>query len=443
MNLRTTGIIIRREYLNKVRKKSFLIITFLAPILFAGLCITPALIMTLAKEGNRKIAVIDHSGIVLPELNSLNGNEFSDYTDFELDSVKIHLEELGYDAVLSISPIDSITRSVNTELYSLQPLGFELVENIDSRINSAVEDYRVGTYGIDGLKDIMNDIKSNAETKTYTIDKSGKESLTETGVFSIVSMVLGIIIYMFITLFGSMVMSSVIEEKSSRVVEVLISTVKATELMFGKIIGIALVAVTQFVLWIVITSMIIGTVGAVAGPEFMGKTTQSTAMTMPSDVPAPQLNPSEGAMILQTLGNMPLAEILLSFLVFFIFGYMLYASMFAAVGSAVENEADTQQLQLPLTIPLLIGFLISIYTFKAPESTLALWGSMIPFTSPIVMLARIPFGVPSWQLFLSAGLLIVTFAVFAWASAKIYQVGILTFGKKSSWKDLWKWFRQK
>ncbi|MBQ3820086.1 MAG: ABC transporter permease, partial [Bacteroidales bacterium] len=283
------------------------------------------------------------------------------------------------------------------------------------------------------------------------LDAEGKEKVSESGVYMMVSMILGMIIYMFIALFGGMVMSSVIEEKASRVVEVLVSSVKATELMFGKIIGVALVALTQFFLWIVLTLAILGIVGAVSGQNLLqGADTTQMVQTVgvlqaeqAEEVAAALSDQGEMGVIFSTLGNLPYGQILVCFVVFFLFGYMLYASLFAAIGSAVENEGDTQQLQIPITIPLLLGFFIAIYAFKAPDSALVFWGSMIPFTSPIVMLARLPFGVPVWEIVLSIVLLIATFAVCAWISAKIYKVGILMFGKKSTWKDLWKWFKQK
>jgi ABC-2 type transport system permease protein len=256
---------------------------------------------------------------------------------------------------------------------------------------------------------------------------------------------------MFIALFGGMVMSSVIEEKASRVVEVLVSSVKATELMFGKIIGVALVALTQFFLWIVLTLSIVGIVGAVAGKDLLKSADPAEMVQTVGGMSAEQSeavvqavsDQGEMGTILSTISNLPFAKIIVCFVLFFIFGYMLYASLFAAIGSAVENEGDTQQLQIPITIPLLLGFFIAIYAFKAPDSALVFWGSMIPFTSPIVMLARLPFGVPTWELVVSIILLIATFAVCAWISAKIYKVGILMFGKKSTWKDLWKWLKQK
>lgn len=450
MNIRNTKIIISREYLNRVKKKSFLVTTFLVPVLFAALCIVPSLIMIGAKEEAKVVAVFDRSGIVLPLLESTESVEYIDFSGRNLDSVKANMGSVGIDAVLAISELDVEVKTVNADIFSEKPLGMDLSENINNRIDKAVENYRIDSYGIDGLADIMKDVKANVKLHSYTINEEGKESVSESGVYMIVSMILGMIVYMFIALFGGAVMSSVIEEKASRVVEVLVSSVKATELMFGKIIGIALVALTQFFLWIVLTLAIVGVAGAISGEKLLGGS-DPTELVQTMGVNADQAQaitdavsePGTASVILSTLNNLPFGRIIICFIIFFLFGYMLYASLFAAIGSAVENEADTQQLQIPLTIPLLIAFFIAIYAFKAPGSALVFWGSMIPFTSPIVMLARIPFDVAGWEIILSVVLLVATFVLCAWFSSKIYKVGILMFGKKSSWKDLWKWFKQK
>ena len=450
MNISKLGIIIRREYLNKVKKKSFLITTFLVPILFAAICLLPTLIMLGTKEEAKTIAVVDRSGIVTPFLENTETATYAFLEDADPDALKTSLKEHGYDAMLLIGDLDTEARTVTADVYSVKPLGMDLSENIGSRINNAVESWRIDQSGIDNLKDIMNDVKAHVKLKSYTVDETGRETISESGVYMAVSMILGMVIYMFITLFGAMVMSSVIEEKSSRVVEVLVSSVKATELMFGKIIGVALVALTQFLLWIVLTVAIIGIVGVVGGPKLLGGS-NPTELVQGMGVSSEQMEAATQAMsepgsmdvILSTVGNLPIGTILICFVLFFLLGYMLYASMFAAIGSAVENEGDSSQLQLPLTVPLLIGFFIAIYAFKAPDSALVFWGSMIPFTSPIVMLARLPFGVAAWEIILSLVLLAATVVLLAWASAKIYKVGILMFGKKSTWKDLWNWFKQK
>ena len=450
MNLHRINIIIGREYLNRVKKKSFLIVTFLVPVLFAALCLLPALIIHGLNEESKTLAVVDESSVVMPYLQDSELVSYKDCTGRSVEELKAELGESDYDAILAISPLDTVARTVSADIFSLKPLGIELGEIVNSRINDAVEAYRISTYDIEDLKVIMEEVKADVKLRSYTLDEEGKETINESGVFMIVSMVLGMIIYMFIVIFGGMVMSSVIEEKSSRVVEVLVSSVKATELMFGKIIGIALVAITQFLLWVVLTAAIIGIVGSIAGPSLLADADPATMVQMSAGVDAAQAEaiasamsePGEMSVILTTLKNMPIATILVCFLVFFVFGYMLYASLFAAIGSAVENEGDTQQLQIPVTIPILIGFFIAIYAFKAPESPLVFWGSMIPFTSPIVMLARLPFGVPAWEIIVSIVLLIATVVLCAWISAKIYRVGILVFGKKSTFKDLWKWFKQ-
>ena len=260
MNLRTIRLIINREYMTRVRKKSFLL-----PVLFAAMCFLPALIMMNTKEAAKKIAVVDQSGIVMPALTDSESMSVTDCSGIPLDSLKSGLSKLGYDAVLAISPIDS-TKSFSAEVYSVKPLGIDLAESLNAKINDALEAYRVASYDIPGLDKIMQDVKPDVRLKTFTMGDDGKEKVSESGVYMMVSMLLGMIIYMFIAMFGGMVSSSVIEEKSSRVVEVLISSVKATELMFGKIIGIALVALTQFLLWIVLTFAIVGVVGAIAGP---------------------------------------------------------------------------------------------------------------------------------------------------------------------------------
>lgn len=468
MNFKKLSIIIQREYLNKVKKKSFLLITFLAPVLFAGIAILPSVIMLGAKEEAKQVGVIDRSGIVLPFLTDNEVTHFKDLgPDASPDAVKADLSASGVDILLTISELDTVGRTVSADCYSEKPLGMDTGDMIESRINDAVEAYRIESYGIDNLEEIMAGVKSDVKLRSYTIDESGKESISESGIYMALSMILGMALYMFIALFSGMVMSSVIEEKSSRVVEVLMSSVKATELMFGKIIGVALVALTQFLLWILLTLMLIGVAGGILGKDkLMGMLGDDPATEMVSqmneDVNLPagmDLNgalaaatdttgvaagePSGMEVVVSTLGNINLGQILFAFLFFFVFGYLLYASLFAAIGSAVENEGDSSQLQIPVTIPLLLAFFIAIYAFKAPDSSLVFWSSMIPFTSPIVMLARIPFGVATWELVLSMALLVLTFVVCAWASAKIYKVGILMYGKKSTFKDLWKWLRQK
>lgn len=450
--MRNIKTIIGREYLTRVKKKSFLLTTFIVPILFAALCILPSVIMFMAKDTGKKVAVVDQSGIVMPYLVDTDAVDYQDYSAEPANSMKANFEELGLDVLVIVSPLDTAAKTVSVSSYSPKPLSMELKEGVQSKVNDAVEDYRLALYDITDLKQIMEDVKANISMSTYTMDESGEEKITSSEVYMIISMILSIIIYMFIAMFSGMVMQSVIEEKASRVVEVLVSSVKATELMFGKIIGVACVALTQFFLWIVLTLVLVGGFSAFVGfDSLMGDTAQTEQMMemtaqmggvdMAEMTAAMQEEEGLGA-VLSTLKDINWVQMIFAFIIYFALGYLLYASLFAAIGSAVENEADTTQLQMPITLPLMLAFFIALYAFNAPDSQIVWWGSMIPFTSPIVMLARIPFGVPMWELALSIALLVMTFGACGWLSAKIYKIGILMFGKKTTFKDLWKWLRQ-
>ena len=455
MKFRNIGTIISREYMTRVKKKSFLLTTFLVPVFFAAMCILPSVIMMSSKDKGKAVAVVDQSGIVMPYLVDTDAVDYTDYSNADVDSLKADFSDMGLDILVVVSPIDEVSKSVTVASYSEKPVSMDMKESITSKVNDAVEEYRLAQYQISDLKQIMEDIKSDVSMATYTLSESGEEKITSSEVYMIISMVLSIIIYMFIAMFSGMVMQSVIEEKASRVVEVLVSSVKATELMFGKIIGVACVALTQFFLWIVLTLVLVGGFSVFGGFEsLMGDPAQAEQMMQMSgmdaamggmntaDMMSMMQEESEMGTILSTLKDINWAQMVIAFIIYFALGYLLYASFFAAIGSAVENEADTAQLQMPITVPLLIAFFIALYAFNAPDSSVVWWGSMIPFTSPIVMLSRIPFGVPVWELVLSIVLLVATFFACGWASAKIYKIGILMFGKKTTFKDLWKWLRQ-
>ena len=452
MKLRNIKTIISREYLTRVQKKSFLLITFLGPVFFAAIAVLPSIIMFMAEDKGKQIAVVDQSGIVMQKMESNSTITYHDYSTADPDSLKTQLADLDLDAMLLISPVDSATNSVQASAFSDSPMSVDLKDRISATIDDAVEDYRISLYDVGDLKQIMNDVKSDIIISTYTLGEDGEEKISSSEVFMIISLLLSTIIYFFIAMFSGMVMQSVIEEKTSRVVEVLVSSVKATELMFGKIIGVACVALTQFVLWIVLTAILVTGVTTFVGLDnMMGDPAQSEQMMQMAGqmggVDMQQMTEvaqEDGlGVIISTLKEINYGQLIIAFFIYFALGYLLYASFFAAIGSAVENEADTQQLQMPITIPLIIGFFIAFYAFKAPDSSIVFWGSMIPFTSPIVMLARIPFGVPTWELALSIAILVGTFIACGWASAKIYQIGILMFGKKTTFKDLWKWLRMK
>ena len=454
MKMRNLKTILAREYMIRVKKKSFLLTTFLVPVVFAAMCVLPSVIMFMAEEKGKEIAVVDQSGIVMPYLVDNKTVTYKDCTSETIGDKQAFVTESGVDALVVISPIDSATRSINVASYSVKPLSMDLTERVKSKVNDAVEDYRISQYDIADLKAIMEDIRVDVPMATYVFDESGEEKESSFEVPMIISMVLSMIIYLFVMMFSGMVMQSVIEEKSSRVVEVLVSSVKATELMFGKIIGVACVALTQFFLWIVLTLVLVGGFSAFVGfdslmggdpaqaEQMMEMTAQMGGVDV-AEMAATMSDENGFGVILNTLKDFNWGQMVFAFVIYFVLGYLLYASFFAAIGSAVENEADTQQLQMPLTVPLMLAFFVALYAFNAPDSAVVWWGSMIPFTSPIVMLARIPFGVPTWELALSIALLVGTFIACGWASAKIYKIGILMFGKKTTFKDLWKWLKQK
>ena len=450
MNFRNIGVIISREYATRVRKKSFLAITFIVPVLFALLCTWPTLIILMSKEKDKTVEVVDRSGIVMPYLTDNDALSFIDCSASDLDSLKKGISSDGADAILYISPVDTAARTVSVDMFSLKPVSVDVKESIVVMVETAVEDYRLAAYKIDGLRQIMDDVKADISVATYTVGEDGQDKITSSEVYMFVSIALTLVIYMFIAMFSGMVMTSVIEEKSSKVAEVLVSSVKATELMFGKIIGVACVALTQFFLWIVLAVVIVAAVNATIGfdaiagdPQQAMQIAQMSGMDMSMVDTMTSGSGSEMTAIIETLKDLDYIQLIVSFVVYFLLGYLLYASLFAAIGSAVDNEGDSTQLQLPVTVPLLLAFFIAFYAFEAPDSQLAFWGSIIPFTSPIVMLARLPFGVPVWELGLSIGLLLLTFVALAYVSARIYRVGLLVSGKKTTFSDLWKWLKQK
>ena len=450
MKLRNLNIVIAREYLTRVRKKSFLLITFLGPVFFAAVAILPTIIMMMTDDGGKNVAVVDRSGIVMDKLSSNDTFVCTDLSGEPSDSVRTYFADRGYDIFLDISEVDPESRSVSVSAYSMKPLSVDVKEALSSVVDEAVEEYRIAQYDVEGLKDIMASVKSDVTVSTYTVGEDGQVNITSSEVYMGISLVLSMIIYMFIAMFSGMVMQSVIEEKASRVVEVLVSSVKAVELMFGKIIGVACVALTQFFLWIVLTVVLVAGASAFIGFDRIDPSQAKEMVEMSGQMGGMDVAEiaasAEGdgmSVIISTLAQLNYGQLILGFIIYFVLGYLLYASFFAAIGSAVENEADTSQLQMPVTVPLLIAFFIAFYAFKAPDSPIVFWGSMIPFTSPIVMLARIPFGVPFWELALSVALLSATFIACGWASAKIYRIGILMFGKKTTFKDLWKWLKQK
>lgn len=434
------SIIIAKEFTTRVKKKSFILTTLLTPLLFAALMIIPSLIAIYsgAEEG-LKVKVVDNSGVVMPYMVSDEEIIFEQEKTKSIEELKREFDNLDIFAVVGISALDS-TNNVAVETYSKKQINVELKNRIRRDVEEAVSEYKLKQYDIPNLEDIMKDLDAEVKLNTYVLDEQGEGKVSQVEIFMVIGYICSFMIYMFIFLFGNMVMRSVIDEKSNRIIEVIVSSVKPFQILMGKILGVASVAITQFLIWIVFTLLIVTVVGSAIGLD------QATSMasSVPSDIPMEEIQQtveSEGAGFIQALKEINYAAIIGCFIIYFILGYLLYSSMFAAVGAAVDNEADTQQLILPITMPLIIGLFLMLHTFQYPDSALSFWGSIIPFTSPMVMMARIAYGVPTWELLLSIGLLVVTFVFMAYLSGKIYKIGILMYGKKPGWKELYKWLK--
>ena len=434
------SVIIAREFAIRVKKKSFILTTLLTPILFAALMVVPGLIAAYSEEDEaRKIAVVDNSGVVMPYMQSDSQVEFCQIVEATVDDLKADFDNNGYFAVVGISAMDS-SKNVSVVTYSKKQLNMDIKGRISRNVEEAIEQNKLQGYGIPQLEEIMADIESDVKVNTYTLDESGEEKVSKVEIFMVIGYIASFLIYMFIFMFGSMVMRSVIEEKTTRIIEVRVSSVKPFQIMMGKIIGVASVALTQFLIWIVFTMLIVTVAGQALGLNEAAQTMSSVSSEVPvAEITSAMQNDGDG--LLQALKDVNYVQIIGCFIIYFVLGYLLYSSMFAAVGAAVDNEADTQQLILPITMPLIVGLFLMLHTFQYPDSALSFWGSVIPFTSPMVMMARIAYGVPMWELALSIGVLVLTFVGMAYLSGRIYRVGILMYGKKPGWKEIWKWLK--
>ena len=448
MNFKKTWLVISREFSIRVKKKSFILTTIITPILFAALCIAPSLIMMSDLDDKvTRIVVVDNSGIVAENLQNTKKIEYVKSDIDDVNYLKGKLDSLGVDALVAFSALDE-QGNMRVITYSSRQLNASVTGEITSMAEDIVKEYKIAQYDIPDFKKMMDELKTNVEINSFIINDKGGQKQASVEVNMGVSFIMGFIIYMFVTMFGNMVMTSVINEKSNKIVEVIVSSVKPFELMMGKIIGVASVALTQFFIWVILTLLLVFGGFAIMGQDLIGNPEAMSQMTnmvgMDAQGMANQMLESSGP---QTFINSILGVnwlyIIVCFIIFFVLGYLLYASMFAAVGSCVDNEADTNQLVLPITIPLIIGMFIMIQVFQNPDSSLSFWGSLFPLTSPMVMMARIPFegGVPMWELILSIGLLVVTIAIVIWGAAKIYRVGILMSGTKYTWKDIFKWLK--
>jgi ABC-2 type transport system permease protein len=445
------SVIIKREYVTRVRKKSFIIMTILAPVLMAAIFIVPTLIMMNQSGEFKRIAVIeDNSNLFKGVIKNTKDAEFIYLENTKVEDLKKTFEKSGYYGILYISPELVNTPNAVYLISSKQP-PIGLLSYIETALKKEIERQKLLAYKVENLDEIMKNVETNVSVQTKKLDEFGVEKGTSTGIAMVLAYILGFLMYMLVFIFGAQVMRGVIEEKTSRVVEVIISSVKPIQLMMGKIIGIALVGLTQFLIWIILTAslaMVIKTtilqktniteISQSVPQNLMSGNRQAATTAQASEI-SPQL--AELSKMFDNAINQRWGLIIICFIFYFITGYLLYASIFAAIGSAVDNETETQQFMLPVTIPILLGLMVAMGTMQNPESPLSFWCSMIPFTSPIVMMARIPFDVPGWQIAVSMVIMLITFAAFVWMAAKVYRTGILMYGKKTSWKEMWKWLR--
>lgn len=453
------SLIIRREYLARVRKRSFIIMSLLGPILFAAMLVLPAYLATLEDKEVKTIAVIDDSKVLSsyatdPPRSVIPDQEYMKFVsleDVDLETLKENFSSTGYYAVLFIP--SNIFNSEQAILYSEKQPSLEVTGHIRSSIEKEIENMKLVANNIENLDQILKEIETNIRVSNIKWTKSGEAKKSNTGLVMGIGYASGFLIYMFIFIYGAMVMRGVIEEKTSRIVEVIISSVRPFQLMMGKIIGVGLVGLTQFMVWIVLTLVLVlgasaffgGTlqpgmpVEQVQGAElFSGSQAGSEEITAVMDEGQEFL-----ADVLGAMESIDAVKILVAFVFFFLFGFLLYGSLFAMIGSAVDNDTETQQFMLPVTMPMILAIILMANVMNNPDGQLAFWFSMFPLTSPVLMMVRMPFEVPDWQLLLSGIILVLSILGAIWMAGKIYRTGILMYGKKITYRELWKWLRYK
>lgn len=414
-------LIIRREFLSRVRRKSFIISTILMPVIFVGLMALPAVVAALSGPEDKNVIVKDETGYISRALLGSPNLHFN-LSDEPIDTLKTR-EDI--DAILVI-PADIVERPDGVIMYTMGAQSPQTEMYISRLLSDAVEQEKLARYNIEGLEEIINEVHTDVTMRTVRIDGDSEQESSSMANY-LIGVILTMILYMFIMLYGQMVMTSIIEEKNNRVLEIVVSSVKPTRLMLGKILGIGAVAVTQIIIW----GAIIGVFSTAVMPSLL-----TGALTGSGDV--------EFGQILATVGNPAFIMGLFCIMtLFLIFGYLFYSAIYAAIGSAVDNIQDASQLQSFALVPIILGMVFSMTVVNDPSSSLALCLSLVPFTSPMVMMARLPFGVPSWQVVLSLVILAVSMLLMVWVSAKIYRVGIFMYGKKPNVRELIRWARYK
>ena len=430
-------IIIQREFMTRVKKKSFILLTILMPFIFAALIVVPLMLATIEGDEQKTVMVVDKTGRYVGSLKSTPNYAFVPTAD---NKDEFYTEDSEVEAVVQITA-DLAKNPKAVTIYSPREVKAELLSYVETCLGEQVRREKLSAYNIPELETIIADIQTDFHVATVKRNAEGDETSSNTYIAMTAGFIFTFLIYMFVMSYGGMVMQSVMEEKTNRIVELMVSSVKPFQLMMGKIIGVALVGFVQLAIWGVMLSIILMVCGSVFGlstapavPAVAGADAQMAAM-------AQQAGGGEAAEIMSALMGLPYAELGIMFVLYFVGGYLLYASFFAAVGASINAQEDSSQFIMPVVLIMVFGLYAAMYSAENTNGPLAFWASMFPLTSPIVMMVRIPFGVPWWEEVLSLGLLFATSVAFVWLSARIYRVGILMYGKKPSLREMLKWVR--
>lgn len=426
-------LIIKREFLSRVRNKSFIIMTVLSPLILVGMIFLVSYLSSVNNEQERTLAVLDQSQLFEQVFEDTKNLKFKQLTGIDLEEAKlISQASANYGLLYIPKEQDLVQLEKNIQFFLEESPSVSVIQQIEKSLNTKLTNLKLKKEGVDLLK-----IKNSETNVTINIEnfKGEQTSKMSSWIKAIFGGIAGYLLMMFIIIYGNMVMRSVIEEKTNRIIEIIISSVKPFQLMMGKIIGTSLAGITQFLIWV-----ILGGIFLFVASSFFGL--QMEPSTMPNQEMLDLENTSKLQAIIYDIARLPLLTLTISFLIYFIGGYFLYSSIYAAIGAAVDNETDTQQFMFPIIIPLMLAIYIGFFTVvENPHGTVAVVFSHIPLTSPIVMLMRIPFGVPWWEILISIFVLFSTFALVVWFAAKIYRVGILMYGKKTTYKELYKWLK--
>ncbi|KAA0989484.1 ABC transporter permease [Dyadobacter aurulentus] len=437
--MRNIFLVIKREYLVRVKKKSFLVMTLLGPLLFVGFY-AAVIWVAIGSVDTKTVQVLDESGLFRSEFKNSETLAFT-FIDGNIDSAKADFRKTDANALVYI-PKNVIKEPKSVRIYASKNVSMDLKSEIEKVIEKEIEDIKLSEAGI--THKILEDSRVNVNSETISLSEEGEKNSSSAAATAIGG-VCAFLIYMSVFIYGTQVMRGITEEKTSRIVEVIISSVKPFQLMLGKIIGVALVGLTQFLLWIILTTALTSATSAIVSSQISKESpqVQQEMEKMQNGMPSKGVPGSnvENPMteILGAVSSLNLPLIIGCFLFYYLGGYLLYSALFGAVGAAVDNDADTQQFMLPITLPIIFSFVFAQFVLRDPDGSLAFWTSIIPFTSPIIMMVRIPFGVPAWEIALSMLLLVIGFMGTTWLAARIYRVGILMYGKKVTYKELAKW----